>query len=1001
MRCLNQILIAAGLAGIFLLLPAPASAGINPEFGGYDAPDADTLKVELKAQKVWAKLQRDIRKCLDKGAKNHARGKDTRLAACMAKVRAKFDAKLAKLELPDCWDADALFAASEEEAKDALARIYCDETAPAPVCGDGELAEWEDCDDGNTEDGDCCSSSCTFESAGSVCAPDSNECTDEVCDGAGTCVSEPNTDPCDDGLFCTTTDVCNGGTCQGTGDPCAGGDACNDECDEAGDSCAETGSACEDGLFCTSGDTCQSGVCTGGPDPCAGGDSCQTTCNEAEFHCLTPAGAGCPGGECDGGGVCVQEQGGSCASDGECQNGTCVDGFCCDSACGSGCEACAGALTGAADGTCAPILAGTDPDDECRLPGGSDVCDGAGGCTQCGDGVLEVAEECDDNNLTSGDCCSSSCQLENEIPGCAPAAEIITPTHGTFTQAGSVVVEGWVNNIHPDDASLTVDGNAVALAPDMSFSTTVALDAGEVFQPIVATLTRASDGAAFNNRVVLVQGASVADGDLVPDGIGMRLTDTGLDAIEPAVTGLVSIDPKTMIPDGTLILSNYCYQDTFLGCLGRIDVRVKHTATMPGISGFGIAIDSQTDFVEGDVTLNDLAVRAHVESVTGIGISCNIDINSSVTNIDGDYTLEPLASSPTSVDVAQLGGVSVGIGGFSSSTSCGGILGGLIEWLIGLFMGDIETMVSDGFQDFLNEVDGNGNTPIAGAIETALGGIDIAGPVGEGLGTELTTPFNAIDEDTLGITFPIDAGIETLTPDPEAPDFSHSLVVPTTFPAWPATSPVMGESYGVVLGFAPSTFNQFLMQGVEGGLLRTSITEIALGGGAPIPINSTVLSALLPAFGSLPLLTPLEIRISPTLAPVVTDALGPEGELANLHISHLLLEIVQPNAGDAVRLSGAIDLELGLDLVPEEGGLAISVGSAAPESIVAVLLDNPLGVDPDAVAALIPTMMDLVTPTLAGELGGFPLPEFLGVSLAPIEVSRHDDYLAIFANLSP
>ena len=1001
MRPFEYALAVAGLVGLFVLSPLRAEAGINPEFGGYDAPDPETLVVELKAQKIWAKLQRDIRTCLDKGAKNHARGKDTRLAACMAKVRVKFDAKLSKLDLPECWDADALFSASETEAKDAFARIYCDENDPAIFCGDGELAEWEECDDGNTLDGDCCSSTCTFEAAGSTCPADSNECTIETCDGAGTCVSDPREGSCDDGLFCTATDVCSDGVCQGAGDPCAGGDTCNDDCDETADSCVETGTPCEDGIFCTGNDTCQAGVCVGGPDPCAGGEACQTTCNEAEFHCFTQAGTGCVGGECDGAGVCVQEQGGPCAVDGECQNGTCIDGFCCDSTCGGGCEACAGTLTGAADGTCAPILAGLDPDDECRLPGGVDVCDGSGGCTECGNGVLEIGEACDDNNLVSGDCCSSTCQIETEIPGCAPAAEILTPSHGAFSEASTVVVEGSVSNIHPDDASLTVAGSPVAVASDLSFSTTVSLDPESVFQPIVATLTRTTDGATFNDRVVMLKGAAVEAGDLVTDGIGMRLTDAGLDAIEPAVTGLVEINPKDMIPDGTLILDDYCYQDTIFGCLGRIDVSVQHTETMPGISAFGIAIDSQAGFVEGDITLNDLAVRARVQSVTGIGISCTIDINSAVTNIDGDYTLEPMAGSPSSVDVAQQGGVAVAIGGFSSSTNCGGLLGGLIEWLIGLFMGDIDTMVSEGFQDFLDAVDGDGNTPIAGAIEAALGGIDIAGPVGDGLGTELTTPFNAIHEDSVGITFPINAGIGTLTPDPMAPDLSHSLVVPTTFPTWPATSPEMGETYGVVLGFAPTTFNQFLMEGVAGGLMRTALTEIDLGTGTPIAINSTVLSVLLPAFASLPPATPLEIRIAPTLAPIVTNQLGPEGELARLQIAHLELQIVQPDAGGAVRLSGAIDLDLGLDLVPEVGGLAISVGSAVPESIAAVLLENPLGVDPAAVEALIPTMIDLVTPQLAGELGGFPLPSFLGVSLVPIEVSRHGDYLAIFANLTP
>jgi len=51
-------------------------------------------------------------------------------------------------------------------------------------CGDGQVDPGEQCDDGNRTDGDCCSASCTFETAA-----------------------------CNDGDGCTTGDVCRAGTC--------------------------------------------------------------------------------------------------------------------------------------------------------------------------------------------------------------------------------------------------------------------------------------------------------------------------------------------------------------------------------------------------------------------------------------------------------------------------------------------------------------------------------------------------------------------------------------------------------------------------------------------------------------------------------------------------------------------------------------------------------------------------------------------------------------------
>lgn len=55
------------------------------------------------------------------------------------------------------------------------------------LCGDGTVAaDGEDCDDGNTFSGDCCSSTCQYELSGSLCS-DGNASTCDACDGAGTC----------------------------------------------------------------------------------------------------------------------------------------------------------------------------------------------------------------------------------------------------------------------------------------------------------------------------------------------------------------------------------------------------------------------------------------------------------------------------------------------------------------------------------------------------------------------------------------------------------------------------------------------------------------------------------------------------------------------------------------------------------------------------------------------------------------------------------------------
>lgn len=134
-------------------------------------------------------------------------------------------------------------------------------------CGNQEIDPGEACDDGNVEDGDCCSSSCLADDVGTACTTDQNLCTDDVCDGAGTCNHAFNTAPCADAQGCGTG-ACSAGGCQFT-NPEPAGTACtadtnactSDTCDGAG-SCKHTtlpeGTDCDtDGYDCTSA-TCDS-----------------------------------------------------------------------------------------------------------------------------------------------------------------------------------------------------------------------------------------------------------------------------------------------------------------------------------------------------------------------------------------------------------------------------------------------------------------------------------------------------------------------------------------------------------------------------------------------------------------------------------------------------------------------------------------------------------------------------------------------------------------------
>src|SRR5881296_9628 len=84
------------------------------------------------------------------------------------------------------------------------------------ICGNGFLDPGEQCDDGNTLDGDCCSSTCQFDPAGAPCTGTNVCLTATTCDGAGVCGGgTPTLAACNDGNACTTADTCAGGVCVG------------------------------------------------------------------------------------------------------------------------------------------------------------------------------------------------------------------------------------------------------------------------------------------------------------------------------------------------------------------------------------------------------------------------------------------------------------------------------------------------------------------------------------------------------------------------------------------------------------------------------------------------------------------------------------------------------------------------------------------------------------------------------------------------------------------
>jgi cysteine-rich repeat protein len=97
---------------------------------------------------------------------------------------------------PEGWSGITSFTMTVDDYnEEAVAAVIDNLAIVIQCCGNGVVDSGEQCDDGNTlgtaEDGNCCTSTCQFEPAGSFCFADYDFCTVDACDGAGACANTP------------------------------------------------------------------------------------------------------------------------------------------------------------------------------------------------------------------------------------------------------------------------------------------------------------------------------------------------------------------------------------------------------------------------------------------------------------------------------------------------------------------------------------------------------------------------------------------------------------------------------------------------------------------------------------------------------------------------------------------------------------------------------------------------------------------------------------------
>ncbi len=356
---------------------------------------------------------------------------------------------------PDCPHTSALELAPALAAALLLALAACGDDSgnnnnhnQVAICGDGVVADVEQCDDGTANSDlrpDACRTDCTLARCG-----DGVTDVGELCDEGpwnsdqldAPCRLDCGLPTCGDGVL-DAGEQCDDGAANSNCEP----DACRTNCVRP---------RCGDGVV----DPGAGEVCDGGATECV---DCRLPCQDCDGDRFGE-GAGCLGPDCDDQNPLAFDECGSTCTPETCPTGCCFTGICVPfprqnrDFCGVGgaeCEPC-GADTYCTGGACVTAQCGdgkADPGEECdgadlrgrtclslgTFSGGNLACDTAActydvsGCTgslTCGNGVVDDGEACDDgvNDGTYGTC----------LPGCLARA----PYCGNGTRDATEPCEG-------------------------------------------------------------------------------------------------------------------------------------------------------------------------------------------------------------------------------------------------------------------------------------------------------------------------------------------------------------------------------------------------------------------------------------------------------------------------------------------------------------------------------------------------------------------------------
>jgi len=554
------------------------------------------------------------------------------------------------------------------------------------------------------------------------------------------------------------------------------------------------------------------------------------------------------------------------------------------------------------------------------------------------------------------------------IDSTGPDLDIYEPARADWEINSSALMSGKVTDRWSDVALLTVNGNAVPVNGDGSFTHTLDYAFG---LNVVDTYAEDTDGNSANDTRTVLDGPFAARGSGIGNGIVARVNEDGFDTIEGLGESLLAdFDLASMLTNPVVSMEEEdCYDiifDEICVTWYAIDMYVWN----PSIGATDMELDPTAGgYIDTTFTVYDPYIEWEIDA-TLVFVDMSAEGTVYADSITANMDLYPYVSSGVL-------GISVGAVDVTSSNFTfywDSWIYDLMSWF-GL---DLSSMVQSLMED---AVESAVTDEVPAAIEDALADLEIATSFEVGSATVdlVAEPF-AVSVDDLGLTLGLATYVDPQTWVHEDEGLG-SLYAAYGIPSYTSASP----------GFQVSIGEDFLNQAMY-AFWGAGVLDQDLGGGD--------LGLDLGSFGDILGIGDLHITTKALLPPVILPGSGTS--MMDIQIGDLELSLYDGEAVDEnLRMRVYVTILGGLDLDVSDGLLAPTLGDTEVRFDVVVPAANTVASQDteDLLEALIP----LLLPSLTGAIGEIPIPELggFGISIGALRLDGPENgFVTVDADLS-